>query len=171
MDYGAGSGVLGMAACALFPDKVQATGVDIDVDAIQIANANAVTNIVNMQNYLPPLVETADDESKSLLFKAHAHAQKQLDERGESSSQLILPEDLGKPIYDIAVANILAGPLVALSSTIAALVRPGGSLAMSGILPQQADIVIEAYSKEFDNVTLEGEMGGWILITGVRKQH
>ena len=170
MDYGAGSGVLGMAACALSPDRVKAVGIDIDVDAIQIANANAKTNGVSMKNYLPPLAETADDESKSLLLKAHAHAQKQLDDRNESGAQLILPDDLGLPTYDIGVANILAGPLVALSSTIASLVRPGGRLAMSGILPQQADMVIEAYSEYFDKVHLEREMGGWILVTGTRKQ-
>ena len=86
LDYGAGSGVLGMAACALDRDKVKAVGIDIDVDAIQIANANAKTNDVSMRNYLPPLVseKTADDESLSLLMKAHAHAKKQLEDRQES---------------------------------------------------------------------------------------
>lgn len=170
MDYGAGSGVLGMAACALSRDNVKAVGIDIDVDAIQIANANAEENEVNMKNYLPPLAETEDSTSKSLLLKAHAHAKKQLDDRNESGAQLILPDDCSMATYDIGVANILAGPLVALSSTIASLVKPGGALAMSGILPQQADMVIEAYSVYFDNVRLEQEMGGWILITGQRKQ-
>lgn len=170
LDYGAGSGVLGMAACALARDKVKAVGIDIDVDAIQIANANAETNTVSMKNYLPPMADTADNESLSLLMKAHAHAKKQLDDRNESGADIILPDDLGLPTYDIAVANILAGPLVALSSTIASLVRPGGGLAMSGILPQQADMVIDAYSEYFDEVRLEREMGGWILVTGIRKQ-
>jgi ribosomal protein L11 methyltransferase len=173
MDYGTGSGVLGMAACALSPARVQAVGVDIDVDAMQIANVNAATNKVNMQSYLPPLVETADDESKSLLLKAHVHARKQIAQQSDKSSpvELVLPHHLSQPIYDIAVANILAGPLVSLSSTIASLVRPRGRLAMSGILPGQAEMVIEAYSKEFDEVSLQKELGGWVLITGVRKEH
>ena len=171
IDYGAGSGILGMAACALARDQITAVGIDIDVDAIQIANANARKNRVQMKSYLPPLVETADDESKSLLLKAHAHAKKQLEGRNdiESRSDLILPEELGLPIYDIGVANILAGPLVALASTMACLVRPGGRLAMSGILPHQASMVIEAYSEDFDNVKLERELGDWILVTGTRK--
>ena len=59
---------------------------------------------------------------------------------------------------------------MALSSTIASLVRPGGAIAMSGILPQQADMVIDAYAEYFDGVHLEREMGGWILVTGTRKQ-
>jgi ribosomal protein L11 methyltransferase len=173
MDYGTGSGVLGMAACALSPERVQAVGVDIDVDAIQIANVNAANNKLNMQSYLPPLLETVDDESKSLLLKAHAHARKQIEQQSVKSSaaELILPHDLSQPIYDIVVANILAGPLVALSPTIASLVKPRGRLAMSGILPRQSDMVIEAYSKDFDEISLQREVGGWVLITGVRKQH
>ncbi|CAB9499534.1 protein L11 methyltransferase [Seminavis robusta] len=177
MDYGAGSGILGMAACALDRQRVRAIGVDIDVDAIHIANANAAINGVNMQSYLPPLVETADDESKSLLLKAHAHAQKQLqgdddddDSSSDACSNLVLSKDLGKAVYDMAVANILAGPLVALSSTIASLVRPGGQLAMSGILTQQADMVVDAYKEYFEDVKVERELDGWILVTGVRKQ-
>jgi ribosomal protein L11 methyltransferase len=184
MDYGSGSGILGLAGCAVAPDKIRSVGVDIDLDAIQIANANAASNGMNMHSYLPPLVETDDDESKSLLLKSHAHAKNQLQEREdlpdpedlfldneEDSSQqpLILPDRLAQPNYDIAVANILAGPLVTLSSTIAALVRPGGQLAMSGILAPQADMFIEAYSKHFDNVMVEKQMGDWILVTGTRR--
>lgn len=64
MDYGAGSGVLGLAACA-FQHGLKAVGVDIDVDAVRIANVNAETNQLNMKNYLPPLDTTeGDDESK-----------------------------------------------------------------------------------------------------------
>lgn len=181
MDYGAGSGVLGLAACALGPGKVQSIGTDIDVDAIQIGNVNAKVNGLNMRNYLPPLMETADDESKSLLLKAHAHAKKRIQEEsvddveedGNDTSclprDIILPERMAQPIYDIAVANILAGPLVALSSTIASLVKPGGLLAMSGILPQQGDMVVEAYSEYFGDCRVQKEMGGWILVTGTRK--
>ena len=39
LDYGSGSGVLGLAACALSPETVTAVGIDIDVDACRIANA------------------------------------------------------------------------------------------------------------------------------------
>jgi len=173
VDYGAGSGVLGMAACALDRERIHAVGIEIDVDAIFIANANAIDNGLSMNTYLPPLAETADHESKSLLMKAHARAQKQLDGLSLSDDKgtlnMVLSEDQCSPIYDIAVANILAGPLVALSPTIASLVRPGGRLAMSGILPQQDDMIIEAYSQFFDNVKVEREMGGWLLVTGTRR--
>ena len=49
MDYGTGSSVLGVAASKFYP-STSAIGVDIDVDAVLIANANAETNQVNMKN-------------------------------------------------------------------------------------------------------------------------
>jgi ribosomal protein L11 methyltransferase len=44
------------------------------------------------------------------------------------------------------VANILAGTLIGLAPQIAALVAPGGRLALAGILADQADDVIAAYA-------------------------
>ena len=94
LDYGAGSGILGMAACALDPSRVRAVGVDLDVDACRIANANAVTNgNLPMRNYLPPLMlNNNDHESQSLIMKAHAYARKQqplvlLDQQDNNNQQ------------------------------------------------------------------------------------
>ena len=95
LDYGSGSGVLGLAACALSDNKVKAVGIDIDVDAVRIANVNAETNGLSMKSYLPPLQETEDSESKSLLMKAHSISENEvLDDGGFR--------------YDACVANILA---------------------------------------------------------------
>lgn len=158
MDYGAGSGVLGLAACAL-SHHVTAVGVDIDADAVRIANANAAANGLAMSSYLPPLKETDDNESKSLLIKAH---QKLLD------GSEILPDRLNGPIYDACVANILAAPLVTLAPTIASLVRTRGSLGLSGILEPQADMVMEAYAPYFTDLKVDNVLDGWIIITGTR---
>jgi len=155
LDYGSGSGVLGLAACAL-SDRVKAVGVDIDVDAVRIANANAEANGLPMKSYLPPLEETEDSESKSLLMKAH-----------QISDSEILQDD--GMLYDACVANILAGPLVTLAPTLASMVKPNGYLGLSGILEPQAEMVMDAYSEYFDNVKVENERGGWILIAGTRK--
>ena len=157
MDYGAGSGVLGLAACA-FNKSVKSIGVDIDVDAVRVANANAVVNGLNMQNYLPPLEESMDSESKSVLMKAY-----------QKEYEQILPSSLNAPVHDACVANILAGPLVTLAKTLAGLVKPGGALGLSGILTPQANMVVEAYVEYFDDVKVEKESGGWVLITGTRK--
>lgn len=156
LDYGCGSGVLGLAACALSRDKVKAIGVDIDIDAVRIANVNAKTNGLSMKSYLPPLAETDDSESKSLLMKAHQLSQYEvLDDHGF--------------LYDACVANILAGPLVTLAPKLSCMVKPNGYLGLSGILKSQAEMVIDAYSEYFDNVAVEEEMGGWVLVTGTRK--
>jgi ribosomal protein L11 methyltransferase len=158
MDYGCGSGVLGLAACAL-NDNIMAVGVDIDADAVWIANANAETNALSMFNFLPPLTANSDGESKSVLMKAH-----------QKKGVEVLPEKSNAPIYDALVANILAGPLVTLAPTLASLIRPTGLLGLSGILAPQSNMIIEAYSEYFDNVKVEEEQEGWVLITGVRKQ-
>jgi ribosomal protein L11 methyltransferase len=50
--------------------------------------------------------------------------------------------------YDLIVANILAGPLMALAPGIAALAAPGASIVLSGILQRQAAGVIAAYGRQ-----------------------
>ena len=52
---------------------------------------------------------------------------------------LYLPEDMPQAPADVVVANILAGPLVALAPQITRLVKAGGRLALSGILAEQAE--------------------------------
>jgi len=46
---------------------------------------------------------------------------------------------------DVVVANILAGTLIELAPQMEAMVRPGGLLALSGILAEQIDDVAAAY--------------------------
>jgi len=70
-------------------------------------------------------------------------------------------------ICDVVVANILAGPLVELSPRILGHLRPGGRLALSGILEEQAAAVRSAYETivkfEPDEV-----MDGWVILKGTR---
>jgi ribosomal protein L11 methyltransferase len=49
--------------------------------------------------------------------------------------------------YDLVVANILAGPLVELTDTFKYALRPGGLALLSGLLVEQADMVISAYAR------------------------
>ncbi|MDD2760476.1 MAG: 50S ribosomal protein L11 methyltransferase [Methylomonas sp.] len=56
-----------------------------------------------------------------------------------------LPEQFDGAQADVVVANILAKPLIELSATITALVKPGGCLILSGILNEQAQAVADAY--------------------------
>lgn len=50
--------------------------------------------------------------------------------------------------FEVVVANILAGPLVALAKDIRARVAPGGELVLSGLLERQLDEVCAAYVAE-----------------------
>ena len=81
---------------------------------------------------------------------------------------LYLPVDLPRQPAEVVVANILAGPLVSLAPQITQLVKPGGRLALSGILAEQAEEVRAAYSDAFAlDPTAEKE--GWIRISGIRR--
>ena len=64
--------------------------------------------------------------------------------------QVYAPEDQPRLTADVLVANILAGPLVELAPRLAELVAPGGALALSGVLEEQAPEVAAAYSPHFD---------------------
>jgi len=81
---------------------------------------------------------------------------------------LYLPADLPPQQADVVVANILAGPLVSLVGQITSLVKPGGRLALSGILAEQAEEVCAAYRDAFE-LDPVAEKEGWIRITGKRR--
>jgi ribosomal protein L11 methyltransferase len=49
--------------------------------------------------------------------------------------------------YDLIVANILAGPLIELSPSFAAATKPGGRILLSGLLVEQADMILSTYRR------------------------
>jgi ribosomal protein L11 methyltransferase len=69
--------------------------------------------------------------------------------------------------YDVVVANILTNPLKALMPLLAGRVRPGGRIALSGILAAQAEEVLAVYGQAFD-IRLAALDEGWALLAGVR---
>ncbi|MCG3726370.1 50S ribosomal protein L11 methyltransferase [Vibrio cincinnatiensis] len=71
-------------------------------------------------------------------------------------------------VADVVVANILAGPLRELSPVIKSLIKPGGQLAMSGVLNTQAEDVANYYRDEL-SIDPIAEQEEWCRITG-RKQ-
>ncbi|HET7400544.1 MAG TPA: 50S ribosomal protein L11 methyltransferase, partial [Usitatibacter sp.] len=70
--------------------------------------------------------------------------------------------------FDITVANILANPLRMLAALICGHTRPGGGIALSGILAEQASEVVEAYAPWAD-LRVEGSEGDWVLVAGTRR--
>ena len=81
---------------------------------------------------------------------------------------LYLPEALPALQADVLVANILAGPLVALAPQLSTLIRAGGRLALSGILAEQGEEVAQAYATLFDLDPIV-ERDGWVRISGRRR--
>lgn len=69
---------------------------------------------------------------------------------------------------DLTVANILANPLRMLAPLLAAHTRPGGRIALSGILAGQSDEVMAAYAPFFDMASC-GTEGGWVCLAGTRR--
>lgn len=69
--------------------------------------------------------------------------------------------------FSLVVANILANPLKALAPALCRHVRPGGRLALSGVLVEQTDELIAAYAPWIAlgvNATREG----WVCLAGER---
>jgi ribosomal protein L11 methyltransferase len=66
--------------------------------------------------------------------------------------------------YDLIFANILKGPLVALSPDLTAHLRPGGFAILSGILNEQAAGVIEVYEQNGNNLVRSEEIGDWTTL-------
>jgi ribosomal protein L11 methyltransferase len=68
---------------------------------------------------------------------------------------------------NVVVANILANPLKLLAPALASFCARGGRLALSGILPAQADEIVRHYSPwmAFDPAA---EEEGWVCLSGTR---
>ena len=77
-------------------------------------------------------------------------------------------EEEGEPRADCMLANILAGPLCELAPHLAAMVEPGGDIALSGILEEQATTVAEHYAPWFE-LNPPTVLDGWVRLDGVRK--
>jgi len=89
----------------------------------------------------------------------------------EGDFRLSYPEQLDTAeTFPCVLANILAGPLVALAPSIAGHVAPGGRLALSGILEGQAQEVLDAYRGQGLIMDEPAVREGWVRLTGRRSR-
>jgi len=91
--------------------------------------------------------------------------------RNDVADRLVvaLPDEAPREVADVLVANILAGPLDALAPLFAERVRPGGVLALSGILAGQEDELIARYGEWFDELRV-ATREDWVRIEGRRRE-
>ena len=136
IDYGCGSGILGIAALKLGAAHV--TAVDLDPQALLATRDNAMRNGVS------------------------ANIDVQGVDMGGADREGAGPQGGLRPAYCV-MANILAGPLIELAPTLTAACEPGGFLLLSGLLKTQAYEVKAAYAHGFDMVQVV-ERDDWCCI-------
>lgn len=73
-----------------------------------------------------------------------------------------------KQLADVVVANILSSALIVLAPALSQLCKVGGRIALSGILQEQVDAIIQAYQPWFD-IQAVATHEGWVLMAGTKK--
>ena len=136
IDFGCGSGVLGIAAA--LKGAVTVMCVDNDPQALLATNENAARNHVGSN------IVTSDGTQ-------------------------FAPGSGPGNIADVMLANILAGTLVKLAPVLCSALKPGGLIALSGILDEQAEEVIGVYKQWLEDMK-QSDLEGWVLISGKRKE-
>jgi ribosomal protein L11 methyltransferase len=144
-DIGTGTGLLAFAALALWPNA-RAIASDIDPVAIEVAAANAAVNNVRLGRV----------RGRLELAVAAGMGHRRLKARAP---------------YDLIIANILAGPLVALAPALAGALAPGGRLILAGLLGRQAAEVAAAYRRREMMTESRIDRGDWpTLVLRKRKR-
>ena len=99
--------------------------------------------------------------------QAREVARSNAEQNGCRSIEVMAPEAVPATRFDILVANILSGPLIALAPAFARHLRPLGALVLAGVLREQTEAVLAAYSVRF---TMERPIyrGEWARLEGCR---
>lgn len=166
-DYGAGSGILALAAL-MFGAK-SAVGVEIDPFAIQSAYRNAAMNGLETVFLLPAeeKVGGKDGETRVKYLVVQPDGSMDEDEEDEGEEE----EEVQVAPTDVMLANILKRPLIELSKQISSLTKlGGGKVVLAGLLVEQADGVMEAYRPYFPDIHQARSMGEWALLVGTRNE-
>jgi len=79
-------------------------------------------------------------------------------------ASFVVPDALGTGRFDVVVANILTNPLIMLAPALCARVADGGTIALSGVLAEQAEDVRAAYDPWFTLAAVRADEG-WILLS------
>ncbi|HEM7892955.1 MULTISPECIES: 50S ribosomal protein L11 methyltransferase [Burkholderia] len=94
---------------------------------------------------------------------------RQNSERNRAEVTYGLPDACPDGEFDIVVANILSNPLKLMASMLASKVKPGGRIALSGVLARQANEVAAVYARYVD-ISVWREHEGWVCLAGTRRE-
>lgn len=141
LDLGTGSGVLALAAHKLWPDAL-VLATDIDPIAIDVSRDNIGIN---------------SGEHRTSGTKTKGIALSVADGFTSDDIQADAP-------FDLIIANILAGPLIEMSSDLTANVRDGGTIILSGLLITQREDVLAAYASHGARIVDEMHDGDWAAL-------
>jgi len=137
-DIGTGTGLLAFAGLHLWP-RAYATASDIDDACVGVVEYNAVSNGVKLGAGAGELTMVVADGMADPLLTA----------RGP---------------YDLLIANILAGPLIALAPDFARALIPGGSLLLAGLLETQEEQVRAACRRAGLRLARRMVSGDWSIL-------
>jgi len=137
-DIGTGTGLLAFAASRLWPGAL-AIASDIDAVCEPVVVENALLNRIPLGTRPGELAMVVAEGMDDALLA-------------------------GRAPYDLVIANILAGPLVALAGDFADTVRPGGSLLLAGLLETQEPAVRAAYRTAGFRLAARLVKGDWSIL-------
>ncbi|WOL15168.1 hypothetical protein Cni_G23949 [Canna indica] len=157
LDYGTGSGVLGIAALKMGASS--SVGIDIDPQAIVSARQNIALNDIDSSKMSVYLVPSETSSS---------YSDEETNTNPERRNLLELKSSKGK--FDIVIANILLNPLMELAEDIISYAKPGANIGLSGILSEQVQQIKDIYSKYLDDISVS-EMEGWACLHGTKKEN
>ena len=89
-------------------------------------------------------------------------------EQNRVEADFLMASKFTRQEFDIVVANILSSALSVLAPALARCCKPGGKIALSGILREQEADVSKIYAEWFDMGPAQ-YMDAWVLLTGTKK--
>jgi ribosomal protein L11 methyltransferase len=137
-DIGTGTGLLAFAARSLWPDA-RILASDIDPVSIDVTAENMTINAIPAKSIALVAAPGVDD-----------------------------PAIQARAPFDLIVANILAGPLIALAPDLIATLARNGVIVLAGLLASQADDVLAAYASEGMRPAARTDSGDWSILTLVQ---
>ena len=144
------------AQCLAWLDRHDITGMNV----IDYGCGSGILAVAALKLGARSVIAIDIDEQALLATRENA--------RKNAVQERLLARSPGSPVTeqaDLLMANILARPLIELAPRFRQMLRPGGTLLVSGILADQKDDIVQAYRSwcSLDEITIRD---GWYCLAG-----